>query len=48
LLLRPDRYIAAIFDKTGETKAAESLQSLFGIAQASDQKAESSITPVFH
>jgi 3-(3-hydroxy-phenyl)propionate hydroxylase len=34
LLLRPDRYIAAIFDKAGETKAAESLQSLFGIASA--------------
>lgn len=34
LLLRPDRYIAAIFDKAGETKAAESLQSLFGVASA--------------
>jgi 3-(3-hydroxy-phenyl)propionate hydroxylase len=47
LLLRPDRYIAAIFDKAGETKAAESLQLLFGIAQARNQKAESSIAPVF-
>lgn len=47
LLLRPDRYIAAIFDKAGETKAAESLQSLFGIAQARNQTAESSIAPVF-
>lgn len=47
LLLRPDRYIAAIFDKAGETKAAESLQSLFGIAQARNRTAESSIAPVF-
>lgn len=48
LLLRPDRYIAAIFDKVAETKAAESLQSLFGITMARNSETESSITPVFH
>ncbi|WP_297845572.1 bifunctional 3-(3-hydroxy-phenyl)propionate/3-hydroxycinnamic acid hydroxylase [Pseudomonas sp.] len=48
LLVRPDRYIAAIFDKAGETKAAESLQSLFGIAVAKNSETESSIAPVFH
>ncbi|WP_210639485.1 bifunctional 3-(3-hydroxy-phenyl)propionate/3-hydroxycinnamic acid hydroxylase [Pseudomonas sp. Tri1] len=48
LLLRPDRYIAAIFDKATETKAAESLQSLFGIAAPRSSEIESGIAPVFH
>ncbi|QGA50907.1 bifunctional 3-(3-hydroxy-phenyl)propionate/3-hydroxycinnamic acid hydroxylase [Pseudomonas brassicacearum] len=48
LLLRPDRYIAAIFDKATETRAAESLQSLFGIAVAHSSAIEPSIAPVFH
>lgn len=48
LLLRPDRYIAAIFDKSTETKAAESLQSLFGIAMARSSEIEPGIAPVFH
>lgn len=47
LLLRPDRYIAAIFDKATETRAAESLQSLFGIAVAHSSAIEPSIAPVF-
>ncbi|WHS58271.1 bifunctional 3-(3-hydroxy-phenyl)propionate/3-hydroxycinnamic acid hydroxylase [Pseudomonas sp. G2-4] len=48
LLLRPDRYVAAIFDKATETEAAESLQSLFGIAATSSSDIESVIAPVFH
>ncbi|OCR22427.1 3-(3-hydroxyphenyl)propionate hydroxylase [Pseudomonas syringae] len=48
LLLRPDRYIAAIFDKAAEAKAAESLQLLFGIAMAKNSEIESGIAPVFH
>ncbi|WP_420233430.1 bifunctional 3-(3-hydroxy-phenyl)propionate/3-hydroxycinnamic acid hydroxylase [Pseudomonas sp. ABY48] len=48
LLLRPDRYIAAIFDKASETRAAESLQSLFGIAVTHSSAIEPSIAPVFH
>ena len=48
LLLRPDRYIAAIFDKATETTAAESLQSLFGIATARSREIEPGIAPVFH
>jgi 3-(3-hydroxy-phenyl)propionate hydroxylase len=48
LLLRPDRYVAAIFDKAAEAKAAESLQSLFGIAMAKSSEIEPGIAPVFH
>jgi 3-(3-hydroxy-phenyl)propionate hydroxylase len=48
VLLRPDRYIAAIFDKATETQAAESLQSLFGIALAHSSEIEPSVAPVFH
>jgi hypothetical protein len=48
LLLRPDRYIAAIFDRATETKAAESLQSLLGIATARNSEIEAGIAPVFH
>ena len=48
LLLRPDRYIAAIFDRATETTAAESLQSLLGIAMARSSEIEPGIAPVFH
>jgi 3-(3-hydroxy-phenyl)propionate hydroxylase len=34
LLLRPDRYVAAIFDQAQESETALALQSLLGIAQA--------------
>ncbi|CAD5200151.1 bifunctional 3-(3-hydroxy-phenyl)propionate/3-hydroxycinnamic acid hydroxylase [Pseudomonas sp. FEN] len=49
LLLRPDRYVAAIFDKAGETSAAESLQALLGIVSArnhaTEHHASLSLTP---
>ncbi|UZE84638.1 bifunctional 3-(3-hydroxy-phenyl)propionate/3-hydroxycinnamic acid hydroxylase [Pseudomonas viciae] len=48
LLLRPDRYIAAIFDKATETEAAEALQSLLGIAATRSSEIESGIAPAFH
>lgn len=48
LLLRPDRYIAAIFDRATETTAAESLQSLLGIAMARSSEIEPGIAPVVH
>ncbi|POP71201.1 bifunctional 3-(3-hydroxy-phenyl)propionate/3-hydroxycinnamic acid hydroxylase [Pseudomonas syringae] len=47
LLLRPDRYIAAIFDTSSEVQTAESLQSLFGIATPKDGELDSSVAPVF-
>ncbi|WP_439852974.1 bifunctional 3-(3-hydroxy-phenyl)propionate/3-hydroxycinnamic acid hydroxylase [Pseudomonas syringae] len=47
LLLRPDRYIAAIFDKASEARTAHLLQSLFGSATAKEGTINSNATPVF-
>ena len=40
LLLRPDRYIAAIFDPAGEAATAAALQSVMGIALAINSELE--------
>ncbi|WP_407316432.1 bifunctional 3-(3-hydroxy-phenyl)propionate/3-hydroxycinnamic acid hydroxylase [Pseudomonas sp. nanlin1] len=47
LLLRPDRYIAAIFDKPGEMQAGDALQALLGVATARRQDIEPGVTALF-
>ena len=47
VLLRPDRYVAAIFDMASQHQAAESLQSLFGIALPTASEAAPNIAPVY-
>lgn len=47
LLLRPDRYVAAIFDRTTHDQVAESLQALFGITLTSHCAAEPGMAPVY-
>lgn len=47
VLLRPDRYVAAIFDMATQHQAAQALQTLFGIALASNSEATPDIAPVY-
>ncbi|MGA8133794.1 MAG: bifunctional 3-(3-hydroxy-phenyl)propionate/3-hydroxycinnamic acid hydroxylase [Pseudomonas gingeri] len=47
LLLRPDRYIAAIFDMATQDQTAESLQTLFGITLTNNCAAQPRMAPVY-
>ena len=48
LLLRPDRYIAAIFDPSGEASTAAALQSVMGIALAINSEVEPTNAALVH
>jgi len=47
LLLRPDRYVAAIFDMATQDQTAESLQSLFGITLTNNCADQPHMAPVY-
>ena len=47
VLLRPDRYVAAIFDLATQDQAAGALQSLFGITLTNHRVDQPAMAPVY-
>lgn len=47
VLLRPDRYVAALFDRTTQDQAAAALQALFGIPPTSACADQPAMAPVY-